>query len=403
MYKGRDIFKRLRFVWLYLFTLMLLGCHPNFIPQKAEIDQIELVQLMTVDKCEKTGQIEVSVINKIGKDIGGSGSSAQETINVVSGIGHTVFEAVRHLKSHSNKIIYFSHVEYFIIGEVAAADDFEKHFDVISRDPELRLTPKVYIAKGCMAKDLVYDTVSPERYIVDRLKSMGDDEMVLGVTSEVSIIDVMNMLATPNVATVIPALERKEIRDEVSSGKLPKYDVVTAGYAMIKNHKLCGFIDRSLSRGHNFLVGKLSSTPISVKDFTGQYVGLEVTSAKTKIKGHFKGKQLVGVTIETAVDSNVDEQHSRVNIFTKESVADLGKKQAKIITDEMEKVIKISQEMEVDCIELGKRIRMRYPFKWDDIQDDWGEIYPQLDIKVNVTTNIIRTYEINQPVGYEMD
>ncbi|HBN83404.1 MAG TPA: hypothetical protein DDZ89_06120, partial [Clostridiales bacterium] len=372
-------------------------------PQRTEINQIELVQLMTIDKCEKTGQIEVSVISKVGKNSGGTGDSDKETINAISGVGHTVFEAVRKLKSHSDKMIYFSHVEYFIIGEGAAADSFEKYFDVISRDPELRLTPKVYIAKGCMAKDLVFDTVSPEKYIIDRLKTMGDDEKVLGVTSEVSIIEVMNMLVTPNVATVIPALERKEIHDEKSSTKLPEYDVVTAGYAMIKNFKLCGYIDSSLSRGHNFIVGKLSSTPISVKDFTGQYVALELISAKTKVKGHFKGKRLTGVTIETLVYSNVEEQHSSANIFTEESVVDLGDKQAKIIAEEMEKVIELSQEIEIDCIELGKRIRMRYPFKWDDIEKDWGEIYPQLDIKVDVTTNVIRTYEINQPIGYEMD
>ena len=344
-------FKKFYLILFYIFLLSMFGCKPNFVPQRTEIDQIELVQLMTIDKCEETGLIEVSVVNKVGKDVGGSGGSERETVNVISGKGPTVLEAVRHLKSHSDKIVYFSHVEYFIIGEVAAADDFGKYFDVISRDPELRLTPKVYIAKGCRAKDLIYDTISSERYILDRLRNMGDDEMVLGVTSEISIIEVMNMLATPNVATVIPALELRYLHDEVSNIKLPEYDVFTAGYAMIKEQRLCGFIDPSLSRGHNFLVGKVSSTPISVKDFTGQYVGLEVTGSKTKIIGHVKGKKLTGVTIETIVESNVDEQHSRVNIFTKESVADLGKKQEKVIAEEMEKVIDLSKEMDVDCIE----------------------------------------------------
>lgn len=381
--------------------ILIFGCDSNMFPERREINDFEMVQLIAIDKCSRTGLVEVTVIDKITKEKS-NGGSGSEIVNITSGIGRTAFEAVRNLKAHSDKAVFFSHAEYFIFGETAASEDFGKYFDIISRDPELRLTPKVYIAKGCMAKDLVFDTASQDKYIVDRLRNMGYDQRVLGRMSEVSIIDVIRMLNTPDEATVIPALERHEIQDEMTTGNMPRYDIITAGYAVIKNFKLAGYINESLSRGYNFLVNKLQSTPMSMTDFSGEYVGLEVVDSKTRVKANFKGDRLIGVIFVTHVISNVEEQHSRENIISKKGIADLGIKQSEIILNEMEEVIKLSKKLEIDCIDLRKRIRLHHPVKWEKIKNEWDKIYPELDIKVIVTSEVARTYEINQPNGYEM-
>lgn len=405
MTKLRTVINGMRLIGILLIISTMLGCSSDFFPIKREIDQIEMVQLMTIDKCNETGLVEVAVVNKTGMETGGGEGASQENerINVLSGIGETAYEAVRNLKADSDKVVFFSHLEYFIIGESAAKENFGKYFDIISRDPELRFTSKIYIAKECMAKDLVHVTLAQDKYIVDRLKNMEDDERVLGRNSEVSIIEVIQMLNTPNIATVIPALRRSEIQEEISTEYLPFYDLATAGYAILKDFQLHDYIEESSARGYNFVVNKVKSTPISVKDHTGEYVALDLVGAETKVKGHFKGKKLTGVTFETYVQSNIGEQHSRVNLITKERLAEIKEKQEKIITEEMEKVIKFSQEIGTDCIELGKRLRMRYPFKWDHIENEWEKIFPEIDIKVKVIAKINRTYEINKPSGYELE
>ena len=52
-------------------------------------------------------------------------------------------------------------------------------------------------------------------------------------------------------------------------------------------------------------------------------MALDLVGAETKVKGHYKGKKLTGVTFETYVQSNIGEQHSRVNLITKERLAEI--------------------------------------------------------------------------------
>lgn len=397
--------KRRYLCCLVLLTAALLtGCKGNLMPSPDELEQFEIVQVVGIDKSsEDPSQIEVTLIIQSRSGGEEKGSSSASNITVLSASAPTIFEAVRKIKACSDKIIFLGQVDYFLIGEEAAKEDFTKYFDLIQRGPEIRLSTKIYVVRDCSIKQFISDTSSSSTFIVDRLEAMKNDQDLLSDTDEITIIDVSSMLDQRRSATIIPALVCKEVKNKTSTSELPKQDIEVGGYAVIKDFKLMGYLEPEYAQGYNFLVNEVSSCPISVTDPTGARVALELVRSDTDVVAHFDGDQLTGVTYRTHTFSNLEEQHSRENLLTEETLKDLALKQSEVLHSKMQQVIDASKEFQIDCTGLGQIISLKHPFKWDRLKENWAEIYPGLTIDIVVESEIARSYDINEPNGYEAE
>lgn len=381
--------------------LFLAGCNKSFFPVKTEIEQFEVVQVVGIDKCtEEPENIMVSLITLEEKEAFGNGGNSQKLYTVFSESAPTVFEAVRRIKSHSDRKVLFGYIDYVIIGETAARENFQKYFDIMSRDHEIRLSPKVFIAEGCTAREFMEKTTSENKFIVDRLDNLKTDIDVLSSFDRVTILEVMNMMDNRSGAFVLPILKLADYRNEkLIGGRMPEKDILTKGLAIIKDLKMVGHIDEKQARGYNFLINNIRSSPISIETEPGKFIGLEVLKSETKISAQFDGDELKKVTFDTFFISGLTEQQTSDNVFTEKKLRELSKKQSARIADEMKKVIEISQNLKADCIRLGDRIRMKHPLKWEKLKDRWEEIYPRLKIEVKVRSDIARSYTIVKPNG----
>ena len=391
---------------LFLMIIALTGCDKDVFPAKGEIDKYSVVQVIGIDRSKDDPQkAEITMIaEKANASSGKSGESGggSKSYEILSSTGNTVFEAERILKSHTDKKMFFGYTEYFLIGEDAAKDDIVKYFDFIIRGHEIRLSPKVFIVKGCSVKDFLNQTSSPDKYVVDMLQNIESEIGDMSNFGQLRIIDVANMLNDDSSAAIIPVLKCGDIKNEKEvGGELPEKDPLTCGYAVIKDYKLAGYIDEDISRGYNFLVGKVKSSPVSVKDAAGMNVCLEVINEITDIKARFNGDTLDGVTYKTHIYSNIVEQQSKDDLVSQEDIDDLSKKQSDVIKSEMEKVIALSKKYQIDCTDLGEKIRVQHPLKWEKIKDKWKEIYPNIKIDVEVTSDLRRIYDIEEPIGYK--
>lgn len=203
--------------------LFLAGCNKSFFPVKTEIEQFEVVQVVGIDKCtEEPENIMVSLITLEEKEAFGNGGNSQKLYTVFSESAPTVFEAVRRIKSHSDRKVFFGYIDYVIIGETAARENFQKYFDIMSRDHEIRLSPKVFIAEGCTAREFMEKTTSENKFIVDRLDNLKTDIDVLSSFDRVTILEVMNMMDNRSGAFVLPILKLADYRNEkLIGGRMP--------------------------------------------------------------------------------------------------------------------------------------------------------------------------------------
>jgi len=382
----------------------LTGCGQgqgrNFMPVAAEITTFEIVRVVGIDKSEdKPGHVEVTIIAERAEEAPeeGFGGVTQE---MASATGPTAFEAMSKLRSKLDRKQTFGYVDYIIFGEGAAADDLTRYTDFPARYPEFRYSPKVFIARGGSAKDLLESTSSGDMFIVDALDNFKSNVDNRSDVKLVRYIDLMNMLAREDFAVVLPAIEGREPEDEkLFDGDLPEKKVAAAGYAVIRDFELAGYFDSDITRGYNFLVGNVRTCTYSVPDGYGGMTGLDVLGAGTRVIPHFYGDALIGVTYQINVGASIAERRSRVDIHTPEQLARLSNRLAAAIEREAREAVDKSQEFGIDCFRLGDAIKMRHPYRWRKIENDWREIYRNLDIEVVAVPRIRCEYDLREPGG----
>jgi spore germination protein KC len=393
--------KKLLLVPVLIITIPLSGCQKNFFPIRYEIEQVDVVQVVGVDiSRDDPSLVELTFMSTNQRKASTETGGGEQVVTTVSSTGATVFDAKRKLKAHSDKVVLLSHTQFFIFGEEAAKDDFTKYFDCFLRDSEIRFTPKVYIARGCTAKELMQKTSTGDKYLADRLKNMDHDVQLMSNFRQVNLVEVAGMLDSKTEATVIPALTCRDTEDEIFTGEKPEKDVVTAGYAVFKDFKLVGYFDEPMSRGYNFLTDNVMSSNYTVKDQTGMRVELEVTSAKVSLAASFSGETMQGVTYKADVNSIIREQQSREDIYTPASLKSLESQLSEAVRNEMLQIIAKSKEFETDAIGVGQKIELIHPIRWEKLKSDWNDTFMKLDIQVEVTAHLLNTLSIQEPNGY---
>ena len=71
---------------------------------------------------------------------------------------------------------------------------------------------------------------------------------------------------------------------------------------------------------------------------------------------------------------------------------------AKIQKDRVEDAIKAAQEIKVDFLNIGSKIEIQTPVKFQKMQQSWEDIFPDLEMNVKVKTTLTRTYDTGQPI-----
>lgn len=393
---------------LILLLVNLTGCHENVLPQRIEIDDLHLVQVIGIDKLlDSDNDCMVTVASKdlekgVGQDgsggMGGSTGGGVGKALVLSSVGKTMFDAIRNIQTHSNKTIFWGHSDYYLIGEEAARDNIVKYLDFFTRDHELRIEAKIYIVKGSTAKDLIEQFNQGEFYIFDKLGSLGKNLKLTSNSEEMKIHTLMRFIDIHHASARVPAIYLK-VREDGKGSKI--YDIETAGYAIFSNFRLAGFIGTDISRGLNLIANTVESSIVAVKDLTGQDASLEIIDSNTQVVPKFKGDDLESITLKTKVISNLAELQSQTADINEKLISSMESQQSEILKKEMEQVLKKVQNFESDCLGICDKIRLKNPLKWRKIEDKWIQMLPDVKIDVQVESEIQRTYEIKEPSGYK--
>jgi spore germination protein KC len=302
---------------ILILSAVLTGCS-GFLPARTEISEYDVTEIAGIDKCEEDPSlIEVTMVSRLKKAPSGSGGG-NDLVTITSAKGSTIFEAQLKLKANAPRRLFFGYVDYILIGEAAAKDDFLKYFNMLERDHEIRKSANVYIVKDGTAKELLYSTSSEDAFVTEKLDTAKKNVEFISNTKETKIIDVSEMIEGSSL--IIPSLTYADYTDEKIIGKMPEKRLGLGGYAVFKDSTLAGFIDEDYARGYNVIINKVGSFPVNVNDETGKLACLEVVRSKTKVKAQFEGEKLKTVVLDTHILSHFPEQQSHDNIMNRSNV-----------------------------------------------------------------------------------
>ncbi|MDR2615913.1 MAG: Ger(x)C family spore germination C-terminal domain-containing protein [Oscillospiraceae bacterium] len=380
--------------------LFACGATLRFFPHMSEISDFEVVQVIGIDK--KGDGVEVTLMADRESPPGGGGETPGGTgmTGIMSFEGRTVFEAISRMNIYSDKRRHLGYVDYLLIDENAARDDITKYIDFFTREYEVRYSMVVFITRGVTAKELLRTTATANRRMADVLTNIDESIKELSNSRMLRLIDLLRMLSDGNEAAVIPAVTYEDTDfAKVIGAEKPEKTAVPDGFAFIRDGRLAGFYDDGLAQAYNGLTGRAHAVPISVMAEDGEYAALELLQYRIDFDAFWDGKTLTGARYDVTVEANLTEQFGRGNVFTERGLKTLEDGAAALIERDMRAVAAKSARLGRDGFELGQRVRMKNPVKWAGIADEWSELFPKVDVEIDVKCVISRSYDLRERAG----
>ncbi len=309
----------------------------------------------------------------------GKNATSQEPRIVMASISNNPYETTKELATRTNRNFTFRHTKVILIGEeVARNQEYMKEiFDNLGRHEQLSRKINVLVVKG-MAKEVmeIEDPFEPVTgYLINQIidKKQGTSRYNSMVLEEV----LTELYFNGNV--LLPRT-------------MPgKGEVKVSGSGIIKDFTLIGWLGEIENISAMFLMNRVNNAVINI-EYDNAIVPYVITSSKTKphitVDGD-KIKYTVNIVSEGYIqqyklgaEKSITEQNTIMGIEDK-------------LEDTLEKQIqatfnKLQKEFKVDAIGLGRHISKYEPAIWDDIKDNWEEIFTAIEFEVNVDARLRR-------------
>lgn len=366
-----------------------------------EIEERGIVAALGVDQAAEDGMLEVTVqIIKPGEIIGGvEGKGSPPAVAVYTDTGYSLFDALRNLARQTGKKLFLAEMTVLVVGEDMAREGVGSIIDFIRRDHEPGLRIWVLVARG-RAKE-VLETEIP----VEKVWGFGLGKMVkaMKVHARAPVVDVLDFAKAVHSKTASPVAtgievvgkEKKPGKEVAAPGKRP----VLGGTAVFKDYKMTGWLDEKETRGLLWVRGEVKSGIIVVPspENRGKLMALEIIRAGSKIEPEISDG-IITVTVKIREEGNIGEvEPGKVEIKKPGVIETIEAEKREVIEKEVWAVVARAQEMNTDVFGFGEAVRRKYPREWPQYEKMWEELFPVLDVRLEVEAKIRRTGLVTDP------
>ncbi|NLJ67019.1 MAG: Ger(x)C family spore germination protein [Clostridiales bacterium] len=308
---------------------------------------------------------------------GGPESGSPSKTWQITQTGDTFLSMEREIESRTSLTLFYGHLQVLVISDSVARDGLDKIADFFLRHREIRPKVDIYIAEGSAKKIL---DVSPkiEDHSATYLKQLlMNSDRSSRIVHKADLRATMNFIRAGN-DFVLPKVEAN------------KEEIKIKGGAIFKKAKMVGWADEMDIESINF-IRDLYRGGVIVGDRPGDEPGLismEVTKSKGKIKPIITGDQVsfdIFIKIQGEYDGQIgflsDKQADKAYMDKCE------KEFTKVVREQCNRTIKkMQEEYKADVFQLNKILRTSKPAYWEEIKEDWDEIYP--DVKINLDVEV---------------
>lgn len=306
------------------------------------------------------------------KAIGKNATSNKPRI-IMASISNNAYETTKELATRTNRNLSFRHLKAYIIGEdVARNSDYMKEiFDDVDRHELLSRKLSFLIAKGT-AKEII-DIEDPFEPLTGQL--------IDGILKKKQGSARYNTEVFNDILTDL-YFDGDALIPRVVAGE---GEVKVAGSAVIKDYKLVGWLGEMENIAAMYFLDRVNAVLINVK-YKDINVPYEIKSNKTKYDVKVEnGKVKYIVNINTEGDISVFKLTTKEKAFDDKTIKEI----EKLVENALKKqildiVTKLQKEFKVDVIRVSDYISKHKPDLWDQVKDDWDNIFSNIDIEVNV-------------------
>lgn len=406
----------------------LSGCSSIYSNYR-EIQQLMVVQTMGIDR--EKGGVQVSMAAAAEASGGGP--------RRMSAQGSTITAAIdRAYKLSYEEEIFFSHVNHLLVGEAAAEEGLDAFLDYVSQSPTMRIDIPLYIVRGSTANQAVMEVGDSSKGISEVMQTVHESFASPSNSRVFTVADTINSLLRYGSALVcavecVPSSESvspgKAESEQQSSGQSaqggegqsaqqgeeqnPQQEegqngqdktqgetplmAVPAGYAVIRDGKLCKFIEPEEAAAVGLLTGSLPITDITVTDRNGKDASLELNQGSAEITPVWGGKgQLKGLNIQAQVSASVLETDNWQQGSSNEYINHLTAQLESAVSQRLSSLLRTSMKLKADFLGLAGQVERKSPENYRLMSQRFSELLPGLELQITVSGQLSHTNDMKE-------
>lgn len=410
--------------------ILLSGCSNPFADYR-ETEHLLVIQTMGIDR--ESGGVRLS--------LAASSEGIGNTPRVLAASGETVAEAMARIYDYSfEDEVFCYNVKNVLIGESAAEEGIEEFLGFICRSPEMRLDMPVFIVKGRSAEQIITEAGDDERGISDIMQNVQQKLKRRGGTPFTGV-DILRSLKRGGSALVC-ALSLDEASEDVPEDKEEKpsgqsggesagqngtdaagqnggeeksippspaaeseppaasganeqgQTAASAGYAVIRDGKLCKYIDVREAVAADMLLNRGGVYEIEVNDLYGSRVTLEVTNASSSFSPRWDGDTLTGQEVHISAEYSVLETFGHSELESAQYADALTAALETELLSRAGAVLTSTGDLKADFLALGSTVERSRPEKYRSIKARFPELLPGLEFQVTVSCRLKHTNDM---------
>ena len=377
-------------IFVFSFSLLFLsGCW-----DRVEINDLAIVTGAAIDQKEND-QIELSIQVFVPKALSsgggqGGGGGGSKITYTASQTGKNIADALSKIQGKFPREIFWGQCKVFIFGEELAKKGIQKQMDFLLRHPEPRGRAYVFISEG-KAKSILELEPNLERYSAEVLRGILNYRIGLQIT----IQDIDEMLTGIAQAASIPYVKIKT--QQTSEGKSIKYADID-GTAIFKKGKMIGTVSEAETRGVLWLRDEIKGYTVSVEiEDEEELVSLNPVSARVDLVPQIKDDKWK-MDVDVATEGAIVQNETNIAFVDQKLLKEVEEAYQKSIETRIQDVLQVMQQkLNADLADFSKEFYRKYPKQKKTIEDHWDEIFPEVEVNINVDAHIRREGFINEP------
>lgn len=377
--------KKYLLILLILSPLLLTGCWDRWeVDERGMVLGVGLDKLPSVQGESKQLQVTMQLVEpgSVAGQMkeGGLGGEGEAFWNMTMQHEGSTEEAIRLAALKINREPYFEHLQAVVIGEKLAAEGtMEKYLDSLLRNSEVRKRVKVLVTPAT-AKEVL--EVKPKQEAVTAVYLVGLQEN-------------NQMMSTFAPPVDLGKLSRyiHEGRDYLIPRVIPGKDEVTlSGSGVFKGERLVGWLGENESQGACLILGEIKVGAVVARmpqvERDDLYV-FEFMDTRSRILPQVKGEEL-SFKIQIRSEGRLVEHQGPANTLEKDHLRAMEQELAREMERQVLAAIKKTQEYKADVFGFARMLEKRHPALWKELRGDWDQIYPHLDVEVEIQAYIRR-------------
>lgn len=310
--------------------------------------------------------------------------------------GKSIFEAVRNLGHQSPRKMFWAHTDVYIVGQELARHGIKPVMDWLQRDEEPRVNELLILADGKASDILAIEDGREVVPMVTLERIIRESERVHAKAPMVTLRMFIQEYLSYSPYNVVPVVKSTKA-DVDTPGAKNVFHV--SGSGVFRGDKLVGHLDPRETRGFLYARGRVESTVFTASvppDNTR--VAFEVVGLKSSIQPVVQdGTILVNITVD--VTTQLAQVEGVIGADNPDTMKQLEAIVANIVEREIRETINRAQNMKTDFFGVGELLYKFHPGVWRQVEDDWENIFADLEFNVVVESTVIRTALITELKG----